>query len=63
MNRLKNKVAIITGGGQSIGKAAALKFAEEGARVVTGNELIEKGLEINEDNAPASVLITYKLIN
>ena len=63
MNRLKNEVAIITGGGQSIGKAAALKFPEKGSGVVTGDELMEKGLEINEDNALVSVLITYKLIN
>ncbi len=31
--RLQHKVSIITGGGQGIGRATALKFAHEGARV------------------------------
>ena len=32
--RLNNKIAIVTGAGRGIGRAVALRFAEEGARVV-----------------------------
>lgn len=35
--RLKDKVAIITGAAQSIGKAVALRFAAEGAKVVVNH--------------------------
>jgi NAD(P)-dependent dehydrogenase (short-subunit alcohol dehydrogenase family) len=47
--RLENKVAIVTGAGQGIGEAAAVKMAEEGAKVVvsdineqTGNAVVER---------------------
>ncbi len=36
-DRLKDRVAIVTGSGQGIGKAIAIALAEEGARVVTNN--------------------------
>jgi len=45
--RLLNKVCIITGTGGSMGRAAALKFAEEGAIVV--------GSDINASNDAATV--------
>ena len=32
MNRLQNKVAIITGGNSGVGAATAIKFAAEGAK-------------------------------
>ena len=43
MKLLENKVAIITGAGSGIGKAAALLFAKEGAKVVVSDINEEHG--------------------
>jgi NAD(P)-dependent dehydrogenase (short-subunit alcohol dehydrogenase family) len=44
-NRLKNKVCIITGTGGSIGRASALRFADEGALVVGCDTNVTAGQE------------------
>lgn len=46
MKSLENKVAIITGSGSGIGKAAALLFAKEGAKVVVSDIHEENGNEV-----------------
>jgi NAD(P)-dependent dehydrogenase (short-subunit alcohol dehydrogenase family) len=43
MNRLNNKTAIITGGGQGIGRATCELFAEEGASVVVAERNVDTG--------------------
>ena len=43
--RLKDKVAIITGAGSGLGRASALLFAKEGARVVVAEIISEDGEE------------------
>lgn len=42
MNTLKDKVAVVTGGASGIGRAVALMYAREGAKVVV-SDLNEKG--------------------
>ena len=45
--RLNNKIAIVTGAGRGIGRAVALRFAEEGAKVVVD--------DVNDINATSTV--------
>jgi NAD(P)-dependent dehydrogenase (short-subunit alcohol dehydrogenase family) len=43
MNRLKDKVAVVTGSGAGMGEGMVRLFAEEGARVVVSGRDVEKG--------------------
>lgn len=44
--RLEQKVAFVTGGGRSIGRAICLKLADEGADVVIANSSLEPAREV-----------------
>src|SRR5215471_20075452 len=49
--RLKDKVAIITGGSQGIGREYALRFAREGAKIVIGDVREDQAREVVQEIA------------
>lgn len=49
MNLLKDKVAIVTGGGSGIGRAIALLYASEGAQIVVSDINEEAGMDTVEE--------------
>lgn len=57
MDLLKEKIAIVTGGGSGFGKAMALLYAKEGAKVVVSDIALEAGeqtvKEIEKNNGKA----------
>ena len=60
MKQLENKIALVTGGGSGIGRAAALIFAREGATVVIANRSEENGKEtvrLIKENGGAALFV------
>ena len=47
--KLKDKVAIVTGGGQGIGRAYSLRFSDEGAKVVIADIIFENAQKVAEE--------------
>ena len=57
MNRLINKVAVITGGASGIGKACVERFIEEGARVVIADLQDGLGYELAESSNGSAIYV------
>jgi NAD(P)-dependent dehydrogenase (short-subunit alcohol dehydrogenase family) len=57
--RLEGKVAIITGSTRGIGRATALRFAEEGAKVVVTGRTEDAGREVETEIRDAGGDATY----
>ncbi len=48
--KLQDRVALVTGAGSGIGRAIALLFAEEGARVIVNNLTLEAAQKTVDEN-------------
>ena len=57
MNRFAGKVALVTGAGGALGRASALRFAQEGARVVVADVDEERACTVAAEIGDAAVAI------
>ncbi len=57
MNRLENKVALVTGGARGLGAAAVRMMVKEGARVVFGDVLDAEGEALQEELGDSAVFV------
>ena len=61
MRGLRDKVVIVTGAGQGIGKATAIRFSEEGAKVIIAdlNETTGKAVADGIQSTNGDAIFTY----
>ena len=57
MNRFEDKVVLVTGSGGGLGRASALRFVEEGARVVVADKDIDRAQSIAEEIGPKAIAV------
>jgi 3-oxoacyl-[acyl-carrier protein] reductase len=64
MNSLKNKTAVITGGGRGIGRAIATDFLNEGATVIAYDKVFPDDFDIyRKDMASKGMKVTGKVVD
>ncbi len=63
MSRLKNKVAIVTGGARGMGEATVRLFIEHGAKVVIGDILDDAGLALAKALGPNAAFVHMDVAN
>ena len=66
MGRLANRVALVSGGASGIGKASAVRLAEEGAKVVVADidaELGQQTVGAIQDNSGAATFMRLDVTN
>ncbi len=63
MKKLAGKVAIVTGGASGIGKATALKFAQEGANIAIWDVNAEKGATVTAELEALGVKAKFYSVN
>ena len=61
--RLQNKVALITGAGNGIGKQTALTFSREGAKVVVADINEDAGRKVVDEILQSDGIATFEMVN